>query len=94
MSSGITVGFKFDRSGSTHYGIANLSYDNTIVQYDNGTPLTLTLDNVRWNDVAGQGITGAGVAVVPEPASAATGLGLLALGAVGLRTWRRQPRSA
>lgn len=93
MSSGITVGFKFDRNGSTHYGIADLSYGNSIASFDNGTPLSLILDNVRWNNVAGQGITGAGIAV-PEPASLATGLGLLALGAAGLRAWRRQPRSA
>ena len=85
--SPMTIGFKFKRSGQTHYGIADFSY--TFVP---GSGASLELQNVKWNDVAGQGITGSGVAV-PEPAAAATGLGLLALGAVGLRRMRRDRKS-
>jgi MYXO-CTERM domain-containing protein len=79
--SPITVGFRFDRDGATHYGVAELSY-----KYVPGNEASLNLYNVKWNDVAGQGITGS---AVPEPASAATALGLLALGAAGLRRMRK-----
>jgi hypothetical protein len=81
--SPITVGFRFDRDGATHYGVADLSYT-----FSPGSEAILNLDNVSWNDVAGQGITG-GRSAVPEPASAATALGLLALGAAGLRRMRK-----
>lgn len=86
QSSAHRIGFKFDRAGNTHYGVADLTYTF------GGGEAGLSFTNVQWNDVAGQGITGAGVAV-PEPAAAATGLGLLALGAVGLRRMRRDRKS-
>lgn len=79
----ITVGFRFNRNGNTHYGVADLSYT-----FSPGSEASLNLNNVSWNDVAGQGITG-GRSAVPEPASAATALGLLALGAAGLRRMRK-----
>lgn len=89
FSNGSTVGFQFQREAQQHYGVAELSvfFGETEV-----TSVRLSLTNVRWNSVPGGDIRGNSVAV-PEPASFATGLGLLALGAAGVRCWRRQPRA-
>lgn len=78
-----TIGFRFDRDGSTHYGVAELNYTFSTSSLNT----SLSLENVRWNDVAGEQITG-GSEAVPEPSEAAMGLGLLALGAAGLRRMR------
>ena len=87
IASPMRVGFRFDRAGQTHYGVADLAYT-----FDPYREASLIISNVKWNDVADQGITGAGVAI-PEPATAATGLGLLALGAAGLRRMRHTKKS-
>ena len=80
----IRVGFRFDRDGNLHYGTADFEYAFDI--RGNGSDIALAFSNVVWNDVAGESIA---ANAIPEPASAATGLGLLALGTVGLRSFRR-----
>lgn len=98
-NSGITIGFRFNRGSDVHFGLADLSFENLIPEEDSlsepatPSPFRFTLDNVRWNDVAGADIPADAIAV-PEPASAVTGLGLLALGAAGLCSFRRKTRSA
>jgi len=44
--------------------------------------------------LAGDGITAGEVSAIPEPSSVASGLGLLALGAVGVREMRRRRKVA
>jgi len=52
----------------------------------------ITIHKWAWNDVSGASIPVSALsgAAVPEPATAATALGLLALGAAGLRRWRKR----
>ncbi|WOO39890.1 PEP-CTERM sorting domain-containing protein [Rubellicoccus peritrichatus] len=73
------IGFSFLRDGNTHYGWADVSWNTT-----GSTEATLTVNEWAWNDVADAATP------VPEPASIATGLGVLALGAAGLRRWRKR----
>lgn len=47
-----------------------------------------TFDNITVNDTS-DGSAISNIQVVPEPAALATGLGVLALGAAGLRRWRK-----
>lgn len=74
------IGFKFDPSGSQElYGWAEV-----ILTEDS---FAGSFEVVRWAyDNSGADIQ---VGAIPEPASAAMGLGLLALGAAGLRRMRR-----
>ncbi|ADE53165.1 hypothetical protein [Coraliomargarita akajimensis] len=75
-TSGVSgyFGFRFD-SGGTKYGWAQAT-----VTANSGVTIT------EWAyEDSGASIE---VGVVPEPAGAATGLGLLALGAAGVRRWR------
>ena len=84
------VGFQFNPSGSlTLYGWAEVTFTTA-----NQGSITVH----RWAyDDSGAAIQVGATSAVPEPAAAATGLGLLALGAAGLRRsrWlkrnRRQP---
>lgn len=73
------VGVKFEISGSTHYGWAQLTRDDSSDNY--------ILHGFGYNDTAGAGSqTSDTVDLVPEPSSIA----LLALGATGLMRRRRQ----
>ena len=78
------VGFRFNKSGSTHYGWAQFTIDV-------GNPATLTISEWAYNDVADGAIK---VGVVPEPASTGVALGLLAAGAAGMRRWKHLKRMA
>ncbi|MFA5257551.1 MAG: PEP-CTERM sorting domain-containing protein [Opitutales bacterium] len=74
------MGFKFDHAGTTCYGWAE------IVLAHGSFSGTFTINQWAYED------SGAAIQVgstVPEPASTAAGLGLLALGAAGLRKWRK-----
>lgn len=76
------IGFKFESASDTLYGWAEVILDAGSFQL------------VQWayEDSGGDILVG-DVGAIPEPAGAATGLGLLALGAAGLRRMRR-PKSA
>ncbi|MGJ3241610.1 MAG: hypothetical protein ACFE0O_01445 [Opitutales bacterium] len=83
------IGFSFDSSGAgAGYGWAEVRFDLTNT--------TLTILQWSWeadNNTAIQvGTTGANP--IPEPATTAAGLGLLALGAAGLRCWRKKQPTA
>jgi hypothetical protein len=73
------VGFRFTPSGTTLYGWAEVR----LTEGENPR-----FDVFRWAyEDSGNAIS---VGAVPEPAETAGGLGLLALGAAGLRHWRRK----
>lgn len=80
------IGFQFNPSGSLNlYGWAE------VILTEGGS--TGTFEIKQWAyESSGAGIT-VGAGAVPEPAAAATGLGLLALGAAGLRRSRWLKRS-
>lgn len=88
-SNGV-FGFRFTSGGDTFYGRAEVSFG-----FFRGTEgsADVTLHSWAYNDQANGPITSGGAAV-PEPASAALGLGLLALGAAGLRRMRREKSAA
>ncbi len=76
------VGFKFQLTGQTHYGWANI---------------TLGSRSLVFNDWAYQSTANTPIAagaVVPEPAQSAAGLGLLALGAAGVAAFKRRAKAA
>jgi len=52
----------------------------------------LAVDGVTgaWNETPGGAITAGEVSAIPEPATVASGLALLALGAAGVREMRRR----
>lgn len=85
------VGFRFRDHGTgntTHYGWASITatgkdfYDNG----DNTDDAHVTINNWAYNSTPNEPIN---VGQVPEPAIVAPGLGLLAIGAAGLRRWRQ-----
>jgi len=74
------VGIQFDISGAIHYG-----WLEVIVSRESGRPTGLEVLSAAYETIAGADIqTGA----IPEPASVGLGLGLLALGAAGVRRSR------
>jgi MYXO-CTERM domain-containing protein len=77
VSSGY-LGVEFDNGGNTHFGWVELAISSP-------APGEVQLDISRyaWENTPGQGIA------VPEPSNYALGLGLLALGAAGVRSRRR-----
>lgn len=82
------IGFRFFRGSDTHYGWANITTTW-------GAGNSLVVNEWAWNATPFTAIQiGAGGSAVPEPATAATGLGLLALGAAGLRRQRWLKRKA
>ena len=78
------IGFRFDPMG------AGLRYGWARVSVTTGNPSSLTFHEWAYESTGGSIQVGA----VPEPAAAATGLGLLALGAAGLRRQRWLKRKA
>lgn len=79
------IGFRFEGDDSKiHYGVASITWN---AFGSNG--VSFEINEWWWNGVENQGITGSGQAV-PEPAEVALGLGALALGAAGLRRWRKR----
>lgn len=81
------VGFRFVNDGDTFYGWAAMTFNF------GGT--SIVVDEWAYNSTVGEAIqVGDTGSAVPEPAAAATGLGLLALGAAGLRRKRYLKRNA
>ncbi|MEM0965135.1 MAG: hypothetical protein AAGJ81_03145 [Verrucomicrobiota bacterium] len=74
------IGFRFDISGNTHYGWLRL--EPTAGPVGRG----ITISEAYYESTPDTPIA---AGAIPEPANAAVGLGLLALGAAGLRRWRR-----
>lgn len=77
------IGFRFKISGSFHYGWATLTPTAGPI----GQGITIT--EGYYEDVADTPIMAGDTGAVPEPEVAAVGLGALALGAAGLRRWRK-----
>ncbi len=75
------VGVEFDNDGNTHYGWVAVS----LTAPTSGN-LQLEITDYAWENVANTGIN---AGAVPEPSTYALGLGLLALGAAGIRARRR-----
>lgn len=90
--------FVFDQGGNTFYGWMQLSY-SVSAQFgpDGAFGPELTIHDFAWDDSgaliqAGQTVDGS---AVPEPGTfASAGLAALALGAVGLRSWRKNRKAA
>lgn len=82
------VGFKFEIDGNTHYGWAQLT------PTFGGAGSSIQIHQWAFNSIADAAIQVGQTSAVPEPAAAATGLGLLALGAAGLRRQRWLKRQA
>ena len=84
------AGVQFDRSGNTHFAWVRLDVDRDA----NGFPHTLTILDLAWEDSPNTAIAAGATSsttVVPEPTSAALmGLGMLAMGASGLRQRRKK----
>ena len=74
------VGFRFERSGNTHYGVAEVSFGR-----DPADTLFFTIHQWAWESDPGVAISGA--VLIPEPGTPA--LAVLALGSLARR--RRRP---
>ena len=81
------IGFQFKPSGTMLYGWANVTLT------DGGSFGTFVINEWAYDDTGASIQTGQ-TSAVPEPATYAAGLGLLALGAAGLRRWRKQKNAA
>lgn len=85
-ASGV-VGFRFrpdDADPRYYYGQAILT-----VSVNGGSLVAAMTIDGNFNENRGEAILADGSAPIPEPASVATGLSALALGAAGLRRWRK-----
>ena len=89
ITSGVStyIGFRFNPSGTELFGWANVTLTN-----GNGFG-TFVINEWAYDDTGASIQTGQ-TSAVPEPATYAAGLGLLALGAAGLRRWRKQKKAA
>ncbi|WOO40132.1 PEP-CTERM sorting domain-containing protein [Rubellicoccus peritrichatus] len=82
------IGFKFEISGNTHFGWAEVTIDAL-------NPGQGFIINEAWyNTTADQGLLAGTQTVVPEPSTYAVGLAGLALGAAGLRRWRKAKQAS
>lgn len=87
------VGFRFEiddgieNGDDTHYGWVEMTPTF-------GVGNSIEFHRWAYNSIAGEAIQIGQTSAVPEPATAATGLGLLALGAAGLRRQRWLKRKA
>jgi MYXO-CTERM domain-containing protein len=84
------VGFTYKDSGNeTSYGWISVS--SLLGSLATGHQLigTTTITIVDWASIDDSSFIKAGVTTVPEPSGISTGLGALALGAAGLRRWRK-----
>jgi hypothetical protein len=77
------IGFSFQHNSKTCYGWASIT-----VTENAGNMGTVTINSWAFENNGGNIIVG-DAGAVPEPAEAALGLGALALGAAGLRRWRK-----
>ncbi|WOO39809.1 hypothetical protein [Rubellicoccus peritrichatus] len=66
----------------------------TIYKAIDSNPAGLVIHEWAYEDTPGQSIRVGQTTNVPEPAAVATGLGALALGAAGLRRWRKAKQAA
>ena len=78
------IGIEFDNGGNTHYGWVAVNLTSPSAEN-----LQLDITAYAWENIAGQGIS---AGAVPEPSTYALGLGLLALGAAGIRARRQAGR--
>lgn len=83
------IGFRFDRNGDLHYGWAAVTLTN------GGNFGTFEISEWAWENTPDTaimvGATGSSSTAVPEPTSfTLTGLTLLAMGAAGVRRWRKE----
>ena len=85
------IGFQFlNDSGTTLYGWASVTITSPTNNYD----MTLTVNNWAYN-INGDAIRVGDVGTaIPEPSEAAMGLGLLALGAIGVSRYRQRRKIA
>lgn len=77
------IGFKFTNITGAHFGWAQVTIDGT----HPGSGFIIT--EAYYNTVPDQGLYAGTQIAVPEPATTATGLAALALGAATLRRWRK-----
>jgi hypothetical protein len=80
------IGFKFTYNSETYYGWAKVTFTTggtygsvTVSEWSCSTNASFLVGEIDYS----------GFGSVPEPADAALGLGTLALGAAGLRRWRK-----
>ncbi|WOO39817.1 hypothetical protein [Rubellicoccus peritrichatus] len=84
-------GFRFEDGGMTVYGWAEATFFDKTNPSPSG--VGVTVHQWAYQD-DGSGIRVGNTGAIPEPAAVATGLGALALGAAGLRRWRKQKQAA
>ena len=89
ITSGVStyIGFQFKPSGTMLYGWANVTLTA------GGSFGSFVINEWAYDD-SGSSIQAGQTSAVPEPATYALGLGALALGAAGLRRWRKQKKAA
>ncbi|MGJ3241770.1 MAG: hypothetical protein ACFE0O_02265 [Opitutales bacterium] len=89
FSDGVSgyIGFRF---GDSDPNLANYGWAR-ITLTENGTFGDAVIHEWAYNTVAGASIA---VGAIPEPETAAAGLGALALGVAGLRRWRKKKQQA
>jgi hypothetical protein len=88
--------FKFDQGGQTLFGWMQLSFSvSSQFGADPAFGPELTIHDFAYDDSGALIDAGQTTATVPEPSTAvSTGLAALALGAAGLRSWRRNRKAA
>jgi hypothetical protein len=92
-NSAVASGYLGFKTSHGHNGWLKLQVTND----GSGSPLSVTFvkgDDGLYGQIGGPGVETDGVSAIPEPADVASGLGLLALGAVGVREMRRRRKVA